>query len=374
VNAPARVGVVGCGVISRNYVEGSHAFDSFDVVACADLDRSCAETIAAEFDLEVAAVDELIGDPSIDVVLNLTPPRAHASVSRRALAADKHVYTEKPLAASLDDAAEIVAEADRLDLRVGSAPDTFLSSPYQRARVLIEEGAIGEPRAVSAAMLLGGPEKWHPNADLFFQAGGGPMLDMAPYYLTAIAALLGPIARVTGLASTLTARRTLRAGPRAGQTFAVAVPTHVTSALELVSGVTANLVASFEAPGQYVCDVVIYGTEATLALPDPNAFGGPVRLRRAREEWSEVPYEARGKRDTRGIGLHDMVEAIAENRPHQASGRLALHVLEVATAVLRSAEDGCAHDLLSLPTTTFSRSAMRPAPGREGSGGSSRAC
>jgi predicted dehydrogenase len=345
VKAPARVGVVGCGIISRNYVEGSRGFDSFEIVACADLDRAHAEALGAEFGLDVAPVDELMGDASIDVVLNLTPPTAHASVLRRALAAGKHVYTEKPLAASLDDAAELLAQADRLGLRVGSAPDTFLSSPYQRARTLIEKGAIGEPRSVSAAMLLGGPDKWHPTAELFFQAGGGPMLDMAPYYLTAIAALLGPIARVTGLASTLTARRTLGTGPRAGQSFTVAVPTHVTAALELVSGVTANLVASFEAPGQYVCDLVIYGTDATLALPDPNAFGGAVRLRPGRGEWSEVAYEVRDNRNTRGIGLHDMVEAIAEERPHQASGRLALHVLEVATAVLRSAEDRCMHEI-----------------------------
>jgi predicted dehydrogenase len=360
VNAPARVGVVGCGIISRNYLEGSRAFDSFDVVACADLDPTCAEALATEFDLDVAAVDELIADPSIDVVLNLTPPTAHASVLRRALAAGKHVYTEKPLTASLDDAAEILAEADRLGVRIGSAPDTFLSSPYQRARGLIDEGAIGEPRSVSAVVLLGGPDEWHPNADLFFQPGAGPMLDMAPYYLTAIAALLGPFARVTGLASTLTPERTLGTGPRAGQSFTVAVPTHVTAALELVSGVTANLVASFEAPGQYVCELVIYGTDGTLALPDPNGFGGAVRLKRGRAEWSNMPYRGRGERDTRGIGLHDMLEAIAEGRPHQASGHLALHVLEVATAVLRSAEDRRALDI----ETRTARELVRGRPTR----------
>ena len=344
MNAPARVGVVGCGLVSRNYVRGSQAFDSVDVVACADLDRACAEGLAAEFDLDVAGVDELIADRSIDVVLNLTPPAAHASVLRQALAAGKHVYTEKPITASLDDAAEILAEADRLGLRIGSAPDTFLSSPYRAAARLIEDGAIGEPRSLSAALLLGGPEEWHPNADLFYQSGAGPMLDMAPYYLTAIVAMLGPIARVSGFASTLTAHRTFGTGPRAGESFPVTVPTHVTAALELVSGVSGSMLASFELPRQYVCDLLIYGTGGAVALPDPNFFDGAVRLRRGRE-WADVPYEAQGERDTRGIGLQEMLEAIAEGRPHRASGGLAAHVLEVATAVLRSAEEGRAIDI-----------------------------
>jgi predicted dehydrogenase len=345
VNAPARVGVVGCGIVSRDYLGGSQAFDSFDVVACADLDRASAEALAAEFGLEAATVDELIEDPSIDVVLNLTPPAAHAAVLRQALAAGKHVYTEKPITASLADAAEILGEADRLGLRVGSAPDTFLGTPYRTAGAMIDEGAIGEPRIVGAALLLGGPDQWHPNAEFFYQPGGGPMLDMAPYYLTAIVALLGAVARVSGLASTITARRTLGTGPRAGESFAVSVPTHVTAALELASGVTGSLLASFEAPGRYVCDLVIHGTEGTLALPDPNSFAGAVRISRGRGEWSDVPYAANGDRDTRGIGLHEMVEAIAEGRPHRASGELARHVLEVATAVLRSAEEGRAVEI-----------------------------
>jgi predicted dehydrogenase len=356
VNSPARVGVVGCGIVSSDYLKGSRAFDSFDVVACADLNQASAEALASEFGLEVAAVDELIADPSIDVVLNLTPPGAHAAVLRQALAAGKHVYTEKPITASLDDAEEILATADRLGLRVGSAPDTFLSSPYRKAGGLIRDGAIGEPRAVSAALLLGGPDQWHPNAEFFYQPGAGPMLDMAPYYLTGIVALLGPIARVSGLASTITARRTLGTGPRAGASFAVAVPTHVTAAFELASGVTGSLLASFEAPARYVCDLVIYGAEGTLALPDPNGFAGALRMNRGRAEWSDVPYESQGDRDTRGIGLHEMVEAIAEGRPHRASGELARHVLEAATAVLRSAEEGRA---LGIGAEGGRRSAVR---------------
>jgi len=347
VSAPARVGIVGCGVISRHYAENATAFESFDVVACADVDPAPAGALAAEHGLAVATVDELIADPSIDVVLNLTPPAAHAAVLRPALAAGKHVYTEKPLAATVAEAEELLAEAELRGLRIGCAPDTFLSGAYQAARTLIDRGALGEPLSVSAAMLIGGPESWHPNADIFFRDGGGPMLDMGPYYLTAIAALLGPFRRVAGFAATRTRERVFGVGPRAGERFSVAIPTHAAAAMELGSGVTANLVASFEAPGQYVCDLQIHGTEGTLALPDPNAFTGPLRIRRAREGWQEVPFSSRGPQDARGIGLGEMVEAISAGRPHRASGRLALHVLDVATSVLRAAVEGRTIDVVT---------------------------
>ena len=321
VRSPVRVGVVGCGVISRHYAENAKAFDSFELVACADLDESQARALAEAHQLEVASVDELIADPSVDVVLNLTPPGAHADVIRACLAAGKHVYTEKPLATSVPDATALLAEAGRLGLRIGCAPDTFLGSAYQAARALLDEGAIGQPLSVSAAVLVGAQESWHPNPDIFFADGAGPLLDMGPYYLTAIVALLGPVARVAGFASTRTPERAIEIGPRAGERFTVATPSHTTAAMELESGVTANLVASFETNGHYVCDLEIHGTEGVISLPDPNGFDGPVRMRRKREGWQDVPFATRGDRDARGIGLHDLVEAIAADRPERASGR-----------------------------------------------------
>ena len=339
MSSPVRVGVVGCGVISRQYAENARAFDSFELVACADLDESQAQALAAAHDLSVASVEELIGDPSIDIVLNLTPPSAHAAVIRSCLEADKHVYTEKPLASDTADAAALVAEAGRLGLRIGCAPDTFLGSAYQAARALLDEGAIGEPLSVNAAVLVGGQETWHPNPDIFFADGAGPLLDMGPYYLTAIVSLLGPVARVAGFASTRTRERTIQIGLRAGETFGVATPSHTTAAMELESGVTANLVASFEAKGQYVCELEIHGTEGLLSLPDPNAFDGAVRMRSGREGWQEVPFTGRGDRDARGIGLHELVEAIAADRPERASGSLGLHVVEVARGILSAAAE-----------------------------------
>jgi predicted dehydrogenase len=339
LRSPALVGVVGCGVISRAYVENAKAFDSFELVACADLDESQARALGEAHDLRIASVDELIEDPSIDLILNLTPPAAHAEVIRACLAAGKHVYTEKPLATETADAAELVAEAARLGLRIGCAPDTFLGSAYQAGRALLDAGAIGEPLSVSAAMLVGGQEVWHPNPDIFFADGAGPLLDMGPYYLTAIVSLLGPVARVAGFASTRTRERTIEIGSRAGERFTVATPSHVTTAMQLESGVTANLVASFETKGQYVCDLEIHGTEGVLSFPDPNSFDGPVRMRQGREGWQEVPFTARGDRDARGIGLHELVEAIAADRPERASGRLALHVVDVARCILASAAE-----------------------------------
>jgi predicted dehydrogenase len=333
------VGVMGCGVISRAYVENASAFDSFELVACADLDRDQANALGKASGLAVVGVDELIADPLIDVILNLTPPLAHVAVTRRALAAGKHVYTEKPLATHEDEAGALAREAELLGLRIGCAPDIFLGSAYQAGRAAIDEGAIGEPLAVSAAMLVGGQEIWHPNPDIFYADGAGPLFDMGPYYLTAIVALLGPITSVAGFASTRTLERTIEIGPRTGERFTATTPTHTSAAMQLANGVTANLVASFEARNQYVCDVAIHGSEGVLALPDPNAFGGSVRIKRGRGGWEDLPYGSRGGADARGIGLHDMVEAIASGQRHRASGELGAHVVEVARGILTSAAD-----------------------------------
>jgi predicted dehydrogenase len=335
-----KVGVIGCGVISRQYVENAPAFDSFELVACADLDAAQAVALAGTSGLRTATVADLIADPGVDLILNLTPAHVHEAVSSAALAAGKHVYTEKPVATELRGSLDLVLEAERRGLRIGCAPDIFLGAAYQAARAAIDAGEIGEPLSVSAAMLAGGQETWHPNPDIFYLDGAGPLFDMGPYYLTAIAALLGPIARVSGFASTGARERTIQIGPRSGERFVASTPTHTSSVMQLESGVTANLVASFEAAGQYICDLTIHGTEGVLLLPDPNAFAGTVQLKRGRGGFEELPYASRGARDARGIGLHDMVEAIAAGRPHRASGRLGAHVVEVVRAILQAAEEG----------------------------------
>jgi predicted dehydrogenase len=353
------VGIVGCGVIAARYAEHAGAFDAFGLVACADVSRHAREALARAHGLEALTVDELLADPAVDAVLNLTPATAHAAVISSALAAGKHVYSEKPLATTAAEAAALVTEAARRGLRVGCAPDTFLGSPYQTALGLIGAGAIGVPLAVSAAMLTGGQSTWHENPDIFYVDGAGPLLDMGPYYLTAIVALLGPVRRVTGFASTRVSERAIELGPRAGERFTASTPTHTAATLELDDGVTASLVASFEATTERVKDFTIHGTEGSLALPDPNTFAGPLRLRRDGGEWHEIAFESRGPRDTRGLGLQDMAEAIAEGRAHRASDRLAHHVVEVARAILEAAATGTTIDL----ATDVERPAPIGAPG-----------
>ena len=336
----ARVGVVGCGIIAKVYVEESTVFDSFDVVACADLDADSADAFAEVHGLQASSVDDLIVDPSIDVVLNLTPPAAHATVIRAALEAGKHVYTEKPVTTTVAEGRDLLAEADRRGLRIGCAPDTFLGSAYETARELIAQGEIGTPLAATATFLVGGPDNWHPNADVFYQAGGGPMLDIAPYYLTAIASLLGPYRAALGLASTPTPERRFGVGPHAGETFTVDVPTHAVAALQLDCGALATVTVSFEAFGQYASGLVVHGSGGSLELPDANVFGGAIRIRNGDGAWKPVEYEPPGPKETRGLGLDEMLAAIREERPHRASGALGLHVLETALAALRSAEEG----------------------------------
>lgn len=343
-----RVGVVGCGIVAKVYVEGSTAFDSFDIVACADLDMESANAFAEVHGLKASTVDELIGDPSIDVVLNLTPPAAHAPVMRAALEAGKHVYTEKPITTTVAEGRELIAEADRRGLRIGCAPDTFLGAAYDAARGLIARGEIGRPLAATATFLVGGPDSWHPNADFFYRAGGGPMLDIAPYYLTAIASLLGPYRAALGLATTPTPERRFGVGPRAGEAFTVDVPTHAVAALQLESGALATVTVSFEAFGQYASGLVVHGSGGSLELPDANAFGGAVRIRNGNGEWKPVEYESPGAKETRGLGLDEMLEAIRDERPHRASGALGLHVLETALAALRSAEEGRTVEITAL--------------------------
>ena len=338
--ASARVGLVGCGAISHAYVTNSAAFDRFEIVACADRDPARSASLAEQHGLEAMEPEALLEHKDVDIVLNLTSPDAHCSVTQAALEAGKHVYSEKPLAMTAPDAASLLDLASARGLTIACAPDVFLGGAFQAARTLIDEGAIGRPLAVSATMLAGGQEAWHPDPDIFFRDGAGPLLDMGPYYIGALVALLGPVVRVAGLATTFVTERTIEVGPRIGERFGTDTPTHTTGLLELASGVSATLVATFEAPHHYSSTFLVLGSDGTLALPDPNMFGEPIRMRLGRGDWKTVPYRSRKAQEVRGIGLQDQVEAIAAGREPRASGRLALHVVDVARSILAAAEAG----------------------------------
>lgn len=331
---PVNVGIVGCGNISGIYLEAGQKFDILNIVACADIDLARAQAQAAKYGVPKAcSVAELLADPAIEVVLNLTVPGAHAEVALAAIEAGKSVYNEKPLAIERADAERMLALAEGKGLRVGCAPDTFLGGGLQTCRALIDAGAIGVPVAATAFMLGHGPEGWHPNPDFFYQPGAGPMFDMGPYYLTALISLLGPVRRATGSVQISFAERTITSQPLHGTKIAVNTPTHVAGVLDFAAGAVATLVTSFDVWAAEVPRIEIYGSLGTLSLPDPNTFGGPVRLRLATDkEWREQPIAHGYTANSRGLGLADMAYALRSGRPHRANGALAYHVLDLMHA------------------------------------------
>ncbi|MCL6625100.1 MAG: Gfo/Idh/MocA family oxidoreductase [Alicyclobacillus shizuokensis] len=354
-----QVGVIGCGNISAIYLKNLRKYEHLHVAACADLDLSRAKARAAEFGIDRACtVEELLADPAIDIVVNLTIPAAHADVARQALQAGKHVYGEKPLAISFADGLAVQAAAKSAERRVGSAPATFLGAAQQTCRHVVDAGAIGKPVAGTAFMLCHGHEHWHPDPAFYYQPGGGPLFDMGPYYITALINLLGPVRRVTGSARASFSERVIRSQPKAGEVIQVNTPTHLAAVLDFECGAIVTLVTSFDVWHANVPCIEIYGTEGTLTVPDPNNFGGTPQIRRAGEpQWQPVTLTHPYAENERGLGVADLAEAILQGRTHRANGGLALHVLEVMDAVIRASETG-AHVIL---TTTCERPAPMPA-------------
>jgi predicted dehydrogenase len=338
---PVRVGIVGVGKISDIYLQADRKFDIFKTVACTDLDYSRAQAQAAAYNIRaVPSVADLLADPEIELIINLTVPHAHAEVALAALEAGKSVYNEKPLTIDRADAARMLALAEEKDLRVGCAPDTFLGAGLQTCRALLDAGAIGTPVAATAFMLSHGPEAWHPNPNFFYQPGAGPLFDMGPYYITALVNCLGPVETVTGSARISFPQRVIGSEPFKGTVIHVNTPTHTAAVLQFASGAIATLVTSFDVWSHNMPNLEIYGSEGSLSLPDPNTFGGPVRLRRPGDnEWREIPLDHGYNKDTRGIGVADMAYAIRQGRPQRASGALAFHVLDVMHAVLDASRE-----------------------------------
>lgn len=337
---PVKVGLMGAGNISEQYIKASRTFAAIAVVACADLDFSRAQARADEFGLRALTVDVLLADPEIEIIVNLTIPAAHAEVSRAIIAAGKHVYSEKPLAISLADGQQLLDVARERGVRLGIAPDTFLGGGLQTCRKLIDEGWIGTPVAATAFMMGHGPEGWHPDPAFFYQPGAGPMFDMGPYYLTTLIHLLGPIVRVTGSTRRSFTERIATSRARYGERIPVTTDTHIAGVLDFASGPIATLITSFDVWHSSVPYIEIYGTEGTLNVPDPNTFGGPVRLRRmGAETWSEIPL-THAVPIGRAIGVADLATAIRSGRPHRASGELGYHVLELMHAFEAASRGG----------------------------------
>jgi len=351
-----KVGIIGTGNISGIYFQNGNRFESMEVVACADLDVERAKAKAAEHGIRGCSVEELLADPDIRMVVNLTIPQAHASVNEQALNAGKHVYVEKPFAVTREEGLRVLELAKSKGLLVGGAPDTFLGGGIQTAVKLLEDGWIGTPVGATAFMVCGGHESWHPAPEFYYQVGGGPMFDMGPYYLTALVALLGPIARVTGSARISFPERTITSQPKFGRKVKVETPTHVAGIMDFAAGPIGTLLTSFDVRGGSLLPrIEVYGSEGTLLVPDPNGFGGPVRVWRAgSREWSDIPLTHGKTENARGVGAADMAKAIATGRKHRADGELAYHVLEAMHGFHDASEQGAHYAMKS--------SCERPAP------------
>ncbi len=358
---PVRVGVVGCGAISSAYLRMAKQLPLLDMVACADMLPEKARARAEEFGVPRAlSVEELIADPEVEVVLNLTVPKAHAPIALQAIAAGKHTFAEKPFGVGREEGAAVLRAAAERGVRVGCAPDTFLGAGLQTARRLVDEGAIGRPVGFTAFMMGRGHESWHASPRFFYERGGGPMFDMGPYYVTALLNLLGPLRRVAGFASIAIPERTITSQPLHGETIVVETPDHICGLLEFENGAVGTLVTSFataHANYERTCPILIHGTEGTLRVPDPNGFDGPVYRRGLSDaEWEEIPHSF-VKGYGRAIGLADMAAGLRRERPHRCSGEQAFAVLDAMQAFLDSSESGnsCA------PAAAYERPAPMPA-------------
>ncbi|WP_343315255.1 Gfo/Idh/MocA family oxidoreductase [Brucella sp. BE17] len=345
------VGIIGCGNISAAYLRLSPMFRGIEMRACADLNPLAAEARAKEFSIQAQTIDDLLRNDTIDIVVNLTVPAAHFAVTKQILSAGKHAYSEKPLVLSLAEGLELKALADARGLKVGCAPDTFLGSAHQLARRVIDSGNVGRITSGTCHVMSHGMEHWHPNPDFFFRAGGGPILDLGPYYIANLINLIGPVKRVAALTSMATPTRMISSEPRQGEVIPVETPTTIQALLEFEQGATVTLSASWDVWAHRHAPMELYGTKGSLYVPDPNFFGGKVLIAEERQEAKQVqdwahPFATPNEQHAAGMmanyrtaGLADMAAAIREGRDMLCSLERALHGVDVMLSILKSGEE-----------------------------------
>ena len=360
------VGIIGCGNISEAYLKLGKLFRNLEIRAVADLNMDAARARAEQFGVEALSVDALLASDEIDIIVNLTIPDAHFSVTKRILEAGKHAFSEKPLVLTLEEGEILRSISAEKNLRVGSAPDTILGGAHQLARRRLDEGLVGKIIAGTCHVMSHGMETWHPNPDFFFLPGAGPILDIGPYYVTNLINLIGPVKRVAALSSSGSETRTIGSGDRAGETVPVKTPTNIHALLEFETGATITLSASWDVWKHRHANMELYGEEGTIFVPDPNFFGGTVEFAGKDGEIKEVEgwdhalgvpnqeHKAGMMANYRTAGLADMAAAIVENRDHRCSLDRAVHAVDVMTSIIKSGETGTFIDL--------STTCDRPAP------------
>lgn len=364
------VGIIGAGNISGAYLRLGPLFKALDMRAVADINMDVARERGEEFGVDALSPDDLLARDDIDVVVNLTIPAVHYQVSHDILMAGKHAYSEKPLVLTLQEGEALKKLATEKGLRVGSAPDTFLGGSHQLARAAIDEGSVGRIIGGTAHVMSHGMEAWHPNPDFFFQPGAGPVLDIGPYYVTNLVQLIGPVKKVTAMASATFPTRTIGSGPREGETVPVDTPTNIHAILEFANGAIVTLGTSWDVWSHGHANMELYGEDGSIFVPDPNFFGGTVETagpdgeRTALAERDHpfgIPNQEHpklgGLANYRCAGLADMAQAVAEGREHRCNVDLAVHAVEVMTGILKAAEAG---QVIEMTTSCERPAALSP--------------
>lgn len=337
------VAIVGCGNISGIYLENlTRRFQNVTVYAISDLIEENVKAKSQQFGIErTMTFEEIIADPNVEIVLNLTTPPIHYDICKRALEAGKNVYVEKPLSLCYEQGKELVSLAGEKGLLLGCAPDTFLGAGIQTARRVIDDGILGDIIGATAFMVCHGHESWHPGPEFYYKKGGGPMFDMGPYYLTALVNLIGSVRSVSGMTAISQPTRTITSQPKYGQIIEVEVPTHVNGLLRFSNGAIGNIITSFDVWGSTLPRIEIYGTRGSMIVPDPNCFDGEVLVKQYfDQEFHSWPLVTADSANSRGIGLSDMADALIGGRAdHRACGKLALHVLEIMEKIHTSSDE-----------------------------------
>ncbi|MBT1003466.1 Gfo/Idh/MocA family oxidoreductase [Paenarthrobacter sp. DKR-5] len=337
---PVGVGIIGAGVISKEYLKNLTSFPDVKVHVVADMFENVAAERAAEFGIEQSGgVEAALSHPDVEIIVNLTIPTAHVEIATAAVNAGKHVWSEKPFSLDRESGLGLLKAAEAAGVRLGCAPDTFLGAGLQTALRMIKRGDIGIPLTALTLMQSPGPESWHPNPAFLFQEGAGPLFDIGPYYLTTLVQTFGPIARVAAFGSKSRETRVIGSGPRAGEEFEVTVPTHVSALAQFASGESSQSIFSFDSPLKRHGFVEVTGTEATIAFPDPNMFDGDITITRRDSDEPET-FHSVGATSSRGSGVLEMARALRAGRPHRAQGEMAYHVLDAMVSISESVQSG----------------------------------
>jgi predicted dehydrogenase len=353
-SGPVGIGLIGAGMISDTYLENLTSFPDVRVLIVGDLDQARAQAQAEKYAIpESGNSEDVLSHPQVELVVNLTIPAVHAQVSSEAVAAGKHVWSEKPISVDRESGRALLKSADSAGLLVGVAPDTVLGQGVQTARRAIARGDIGQPLSAQTVMQYPGPDIFHPNPEFLFAKGAGPLFDIGPYYLTTLVHIFGPVTKVAAVGSRSRPTRTVQVGDRKGTAFPVEVPTHVSAIAQFASGGVSQSVFSFESPLARMGVVEVTGTEGTLVVPDPNQFTGDVKITRAQTfeairqeaQWETLPLT--GALAGRGTGVLDLARCIRSGSPPLASGALGLHVLDTMLAIEEAVTTGHTVDIRS---------------------------